>query len=702
FNSGLMPAGSQLVALVNGVAIPVQMDVKTTNADGSAASVILTMAQPSIPANSSVDVMLARAPAGTSVGTQVNIGNLNDTNYNLTVDLTLHNADGSNSTYQIDAAQALQKALASGSASYWLDGPQATQVRVDVPIAGSLHVTMDITEYADGNTSTDVQFNNDYAMTPKGGSANYDVSILQNGALAFQKNNISQAQYTSWDTTLYSNGAPEVNVQQDIRALENTGAIQAYDLSAGVSANTIAADDALLSNSNFGVLGPGNITQYMPETGGRDDIGTQPAWFSNWLMTQNQGAAEYALAQTEAAGSIPWHLFDPNTGMYISLADYPTLWPDNAASGQSWATPLTQPIPTNTGWAIDVAHEPDVAYVAYLMTGDRYYLDQLNAEASYDVAELNTPFTYGGTGNIGQGVVASAGAGQVRQQAWALREVVEAAYINPVGSPEKAYFTQAMNSTFSALLSEAENSNEGQASGWIQGAYGSDNGAMAPWQQDYFATTVVLAAEQGSQQAQQLLAWETNFIAGLFLSSSQGFSPYDGAAYNLNVYTGNAQTGAYQTWSEIEAAAEAAGNSRDGTWATLNSDSGALAQAALAGDITVSESPDAMQAYAWVAYNLQQPQVLTSDSISTESQFDIVPRLSDGNYLEPANMHLSNDAAGTTNVLQFDNSDQLIYAGAGNDTLIGGSGINLLFAGSGNDTLLGGNANDYLFGGSGS
>src|SRR6185437_10743916 len=112
--------------------------------------------------------------------------------------------------------------------SYWLDGSQATQVRVDVPIAGSLHVTMDVTAYADGNTSTDVQFNNDYAMQAVGGAASYDVSISQNGQVAFQQSNISQAQYTTWDTTVYSNGAPQVNVQQDVQALENTGAIQAY------------------------------------------------------------------------------------------------------------------------------------------------------------------------------------------------------------------------------------------------------------------------------------------------------------------------------------------------------------------------------------------------------------------------------------------------------------------------------------------
>src|SRR5215203_2636560 len=42
-----------------------------------------------------------------------------------------------------------------------------------------------------------------------------------------------------------------------------------------------------------------------------------------------------------------------------------------------------------------------------------------------------------------------------------------------------------------------------------------------------------------------------------------------------------------------------------------------------------------------------------------------------------------------------------LFGGAGNDTLIGGSGADMLFGQSGNDTLLGKGGNDLLFGGDG-
>ena len=160
----------------------------------------------------------------------------------------------------------------------------------------------------------------------------------------------------------------------------------------------------------------------------------------------------------------------------------------------------------------DAAHQPDLDYVAYLMTGDRYYLDQLNAQAAYDI------ITTGPNGrHYGAGIVAD-GADQVRAQGWSLREIVEVAAANPNGSAEKVYFTNIMIANFTFLLSETTAANQGQATGWIPGnANGS--GEIAPWQQDYFATTVVLAAEQGVAAATQLLLWETNFLAGRFLAA---------------------------------------------------------------------------------------------------------------------------------------------------------------------------------------
>jgi Ca2+-binding RTX toxin-like protein len=201
------------------------------------------------------------------------------------------------------------------------------------------------------------------------------------------------------------------------------------------------------------------------------------------------------------------------------------------------------------------------------------------------------------------------------------------------------------------------------------------------------------------------LAWETNFLAGRFLSAAEGFNPHVGIVYELSVFNGKEGyiNGAYQTWAEVEQMTLSSGLAGgsitpDGTgWTSSDGTYAALARASLAGDITVSGSPEAIDAYGWItAY-------ATDAGVSFQQlspQFDIAPRLPDGNYLTSNNIIVRADTISTT--VQGSNADQLIYeTGSGNVTIVGGTGTNILFAGSGSDTLIGGPGSDYLYGGSG-
>jgi hypothetical protein len=703
FSAQLVPAGRQLVALINGVTVPVQMDVKTTNPDGSVQMAVLTLQQPTLAADSSTNVMLELAPVGTSSGTALSLSSLNDANYSLTIDLDLRNANGTTTAFHIDAAQALQAALQAGSVSYWLQGPQATQARVDVPISGSLHVVLDITMYAGGATSTDVEFDNDLAMTSGGGTVTYNATIRQNGATVLQQNNITQYQYQTWDQVVASNGPSLVNVQHDVAALEKTGLIQNYDLSAGVQTSVIAAEGSAMQGAGFGILGNAGITQDMPETGGRADIGPTTEPNTIWLMTQNATAEQYALAQADAAGSVPWHLASATTGTYLTTTQYPTLWADNRG-GTGGTTGLTQPLPDvvsaanqQSGWSVDPAHQPDLSYDAYLLTGSRYDLDQLNAQASYDILAMSPA---AGDRAGGQDLVVN-GNVQVRMQAWDLRDIEEAAVINPANSPLKSYFVQAANNNFNYLVNTlipAETAAEGPAYGWLSDA----SATLKPWEQDYMSLAVTEAAEMGNQQAVQVLQWESNFIVGSFLQAQNGFDPHDGVAYQLNAGPNlGSYSSLYQTWAQIDAASGPSPSAADfsGGWAALEyTGYQQWALATLAGDITVLQSPQALQAYGWLLANTQ----VTAAFEAANPTYDIVPRLSDGNLLGSNMVFIHNDTGTAPVTLQGTNSDQLIYeAGSAPVTIVGGTGINILFGGSGPSTLVGGGSNDYLFGGSG-
>ncbi len=721
FKAGAVPAGSQLVAIVNGTDIPVQMDVKTTYPDGSAETATITMLQPAIAANATVGVMLALAPTGTTQAAPVDVGQeIAATGYDLGVTIAVQGG----STYTLNVANLYAQAVASGSATILKQGPDATEVQFQTDVTGSLRMVFNVTAYANGTFRTNVQFDNDLAMQASGGTLTYNASITQGGQTAYQVSNLTQYQYEDWNQVVYTGtSAPAVNVQHDMAYLEQTGAIANYDLTDGVPASYVASEASSVAQPGWNApLSTDGIAQYMPMTGGRPDIGPTTQANSLWLMTQNASAAQYALGQADVGAGIPWNFYNPQAGAWLNTNQYPNIrtdgWDDSST------LPTQSASATNNGWTPDTAHQPDLFYDAYLLTGDQSYLDALNAQAAFGITSLWPGARDGALNSTGNDNVIFGN--QVRGAAWTLREIDEAAYANPTGSAEKAYFTQVMNDNWRWLVSQIPTwtTLEGQAHGYIIDPF-EYGYAFAPWQQDYFISTAVQAAEMGNQDAVTFLNWATNYIAGSVLNLGHDAINYVTAAFpnsvswNGQIYwdsTTNAWAYAQplQTWSAIEANTQIYGPSNGSGWSMSNGDYGADRLQALAGVISVTGSPEAMQAYAWLAGS--GAPYTSAAAIQAQPQFDIVPRLPDGNLLTLGNLFTFDSTApgidqgagtadqliveeGNANVtLQGGNGGLNILAnfGTGNDVLAGGDQGNYIFAGPGNDTIIGGAGDNYL------
>ncbi len=563
FVAGQLPAASGLVATVNGTQLPIQVDVKTTYPDGSARMTIVTMQAPALPAVSSTSVMLSLGAK--EKGRPVDLTTLGAAGYDVKVKLTFHNKDGSTTGHTVHAGSALQQALSGGTAAYWMQGPQATEARVDVPIVAALHVIFDVRGYVDGSTFTDVQINNDIAMSSSGGEQDYDVSIQYGGTTIDNYAGIHQYEYSSWHQGIWSNGTPPVNVQHDVAYLERASAIPPYDLTTGVASATLDSELQQMGSGWNAPLATNGVSTYMGATGGRPDIGPQPQWIAVWLLTQDAGAAAYALGNADAGGSIPWNMWDAARGRWLNTNDIPDIWTDPRGGPGTYTTGLTQPPPLQSGsqpWVIDTAHQPDLNYVPYILTGQHYRLDRLEAQAAYSITDA-WPTARNVYGAVPSNDIVSYGL-QIRATAWDLREIQEAAWISDDGSFAQAYFNQVMddNLTYFVGLEPSLTKQTGELAGiWGMGDY--TPGVIPPWQLDFLASALGVSASQGNTKAAQVLGWMDGYLAGRFLPQA-GWDQHDGCTYNI--VAGTPSNVYMKTWAAVEGATAAQGYSNGKGW----------------------------------------------------------------------------------------------------------------------------------------
>jgi len=254
------------------------------------------------------------------------------------------------------------------------------------------------------------------------------------------------------------------------------------------------------------------------------------------------------LANDNAVGSYGFHYRDKQTGRpleitnhpYVTLADY-----SHAKQAASWGNtdyandllPACGGVCSNP-YTFDIAHHPSIGYVAYMVTGDFYYLEELQFAASYIELWSNPAYR-----KYSKGILYQAQP-QVRGQAWALRTISDAAFITPDSDPMKSYFTQLMTNIIADYNARYTN---GGMSDPLHIAFGqfpyTINGAarvgIAPWQDDFFTWAVGHAAEEGFPGALQLLKWKSVFQVDMMTdwenNPSQGYCWLEASAYNLQV-----------------------------------------------------------------------------------------------------------------------------------------------------------------------
>src|SRR5262249_25372273 len=141
----------------------------------------------------------------------------------------------------------------------------------------------------------------------------------------------------------------------------------------------------------------------------------------------------------------PVHLREPEAGNYkglgagrlVSIDERPNYWLDQGGRGDPRHKPVGDI--TARGWLVpDNAHIPSIAYVPYLVTGDRYYADEMAFWANFSLLRTFQDSHYNARG----GSKGYLHPNETRGIAWCLRNLADAAAYLPDDEPVKPYLAQ--------------------------------------------------------------------------------------------------------------------------------------------------------------------------------------------------------------------------------------------------------------------
>jgi hypothetical protein len=279
------------------------------------------------------------------------------------------------------------------------------------------------------------------------GNLTYDFSLAFGQASpteVFAKTAFTHNYCARWRKVLWQGSEPStIQVKHDLRYLIRTKLIGRYDTSLVVPESTISSEYSKWLLTNHDIMGNGIIYRIMGDVAGRQDIGLLPTWAARYLLTMDNRMREITVNAGEMSGSAPIHFreSDPARSFYgriVTIDDRPTIWLnwwnyDGTYSADRMPAPVGS---TSTSWDPDGAHQPSLAYVPYLVTGDYYFLEEMWFWSSWNLASSNWEYRQRTKGIV---------LGQTRGIAWAVRNIADAANLSPDGAPEKAYLIDKIN-----------------------------------------------------------------------------------------------------------------------------------------------------------------------------------------------------------------------------------------------------------------
>jgi hypothetical protein len=500
---GVVPAGSGIRV----GALRTQTDVKTTWDDGSVRFAVVTTSA-SRPQDSPI-----------TVGA-LDTGNLTPLRPDTAVEFAING---------IRWVARMPVALSDA----WLSGPLVSEGRAIVaPLQGAiahplLRVIFDVRSYQGGGHRIDVTVENclDVAAAD---AVIYDVAVRVGGRTLFEKASVVHTYLARWRRVLavdLEQGA----VVPDFSVFVAAQAIPPY-------LTTLDAPARSTAGRQFDLLKTGDLMVPMNAHGGRPEIAPYPDWTAQYLTYRRADQRDYVLKHGEAASSWGIHMKEPDGIRLISIDDHPRYWLDYRAEGDG----RPQSVVATGGLRGmaepgDLAHQPSLAFVPYLITGDRFYLDEMKYWANYCLIG-SQPDDYARNGS--QGLLIS---NEVRGIGWALRNLADTAAYLPDRDPYRSYFGEKLRNNLEWLEQYASTTDTplntlfGGHRRWAEDGARPPYVFIALWEHIYVAWAVDRALQLGFSPGAAFRDRIARLQLKLFTSGADGFDRSFAAPYVIAV-----------------------------------------------------------------------------------------------------------------------------------------------------------------------
>jgi hypothetical protein len=473
---------------------------------------------------------------------------------------------------KVAAYSSTRNQFTEGKASDWIQGPEMSSWIYSSPLGSdpSLTAWFEVRLWKDGQVEILPWLENGFlkkaGVTEKIGRATVSISGNEKFAQDLSVYHHTRTPLVSGTTFSYwLSSDPKVTFKHDTAYFQKTKLVPTYgaELSNSSSVLTsLATSYTPFAQSNFpnGIGAPG----YHPS------IGLLPSWDVAYL-TSNADPRALSAVQVNAysAGRYGIHYRDEKTNLPFKFSSYPTLVINGNNSGitSTGVSSVGESTPTVTGKAPpawSTSHAPSVGYLAYLLEGRYYFMEESQFAATLEYLKQNDASRQKSKGIL----LTNAGANTTRGVGWGLRAYTHAELATPDSNALKSEFTNAINENISHYYSEyvaKANNPQGFAAPYSDYSAGDGVYMHSSWMEDFLTSAfgyildVKAYTPSLSSKLISLFNWKAGSIVGRLgqpgVATEYDFR--DAAVYTLAVApsdTANWSTGSgpwYKNWGEI-------------------------------------------------------------------------------------------------------------------------------------------------------